>query len=124
MLKVSENKIMINRGDVAVLGVKAKNQNGTNYTFKPGDVIRFKVMGYNECEVVELEKDVIVEEESSEVDIYLSSEDTTIGEVISMPTNYWYEIELNPDTFPQTIVGYDEKGPKLFILYPEGGKTE
>ena len=46
-----------------------------------------------------------------------------IGEVINKPTNYWYEIELNPNTQPQTIIGYDEDGEKLFVLYPEGSDT-
>lgn len=34
--------------------------------------------------------------------------------------DYWYEVELNPETEAQTIIGYDEDGPKIFRLYPEG----
>lgn len=48
-------------------------------------------------------------------------DETKIGEYISKPKEYWYEIELNPETYPQTIIGYDEDGPKVLILYPEGG---
>lgn len=34
-----------------------------------------------------------------------------------MPAQYWYEIQLNKE---QTILGFDDKGPKMFILFPEG----
>ena len=54
------------------------------------------------------------------VTISLSSTDTRIGEIINKPVDYWYEIELNPDTTPQTIIGYDADGPKILKLFPEG----
>jgi hypothetical protein len=54
----------------------------------------------------------------------LSKEDTKIGKKVNKPVDYWYEVELNPDTYPQTIVGYDEDGAKIFKLYPEGVKAE
>ena len=65
-------------------------------------------------------KDTLVEEETTTVNISLNSEDTKIGNLVNKPTKYWYEIELNPDTNPQTIVGYDLEGEKIFMLYPEG----
>jgi hypothetical protein len=43
-----------------------------------------------------------------------------IGDVISKHKDYWYEVVLNDDTLPQTIIGYDEDGAKLFRLFPEG----
>jgi hypothetical protein len=55
-----------------------------------------------------------------EVEIFLGEEDTKIGEVISKPKDYWYEVELNPFDHPQTIIGYDEDGAKVFKLFPEG----
>ena len=78
-------------------------------------------MQYNNPGTIFIQKDVVVKEETTIVDIKLESEDTTIDELIYMPTNYWYEVELNPDTEPQTIIGYDDTGAKLFVLYPEGG---
>jgi hypothetical protein len=63
--------------------------------------------------------DTEVTEEAELVEIELTSEDTRIGEVISKPVDYWYEVELNPDTKPQTIIGYDKDGAKVFKLYPE-----
>jgi hypothetical protein len=73
------------------------------------------------CNCVVLSKDFQAEAESQTVAITLTGQDTKIGEEISKPKDYWYEVELNPDTKPQTIVGYDEDGAKVFRLYPEGG---
>jgi hypothetical protein len=112
--------IHITRGDAAVFKVGAKADNAT-YIFKSGDVVRFKVFAKKNCEDVVLQKDVEATDDETEVEIALNDEDTTIGEVISKPTDYWYEVELNPDTCPQTLIGYDDDGAKVFKLYPEGG---
>lgn len=106
------------RGDAAVFSVGA-NIEGSAYQFRPGDVVRFSVFEKKDCSKVVLRKDVEVAEETELVEIELTSEDTRIGEVISKPTDYWYEVELNPDTKPQTIIGYDKAGAKVFKLYPE-----
>ena len=74
------------------------------------------------CDEVVLSKSVEAIPDTTEVDFKLTTEDTRIGEVINKPVDYWYEIELNPDTYPQTLIGYDEDGPKIFRLYPEGVK--
>lgn len=124
MFKISEDKtIHITRGDIAVFGVKAKT-NGTAYTFKEGDVLRINVTGKKDCERVLLRKNFTVVGDTEEVTITLTGEDTGFGGVINKPVEFWYEIELNPETEPQTIVGYDEDGPKIFRLYPEGGEIK
>ena len=110
--------IHITRGDTGIIAVTA---NDGDYEFKSGDVVRLTVMTKKNCTDVVLRKDVEVTETIKAVEIVLDSEDTKIGGVISKPTDYWYEVELNPDTKPQTIIGYDENGAKLFKLYPEGG---
>ena len=56
--------------------------------------------------------------------MYLSKTDTKIGEVINKPTDYWYEVEVNPHTNPQTIIGYGEEGAAIFKLFPEGDEVE
>lgn len=112
--------IHLTRGDTASFNLTAEN-GGEAYTFVPGDVARLKVFEKKACHCVVLQKDFVVQEESTTVPIALTDEDTKIGEVISKPVDYWYEIELNPDVQPQTIVGYDEDGGKVFRLYPEGG---
>ena len=68
-----------------------------------------------------MQKDFPITEDTKEAYIYLDEEDTKIGEVIAKPRDYWYEVELNPEIQPQTIIGYDEDGAKVFRLYPEGG---
>lgn len=124
MFKINQDKsIYLTRGDIANILVSAKTSDGKLHTFQNGDVVRFKVFKRRDCGCVEIQKDTVVEEEATGVTIYLSKEDTKIGDVISKPTNYWYEVELNPDTEPQTIIGYDEEGEKLFVLYPEGSDT-
>lgn len=108
------------RGDILPLSVTALNEDGTDYIFKIGDVVRFTIYRKKDCSCVELQKDVVVDEQKKEVYIDLTSEDTTIGELISKPAIYNYEVELNPDTAPQTIIGYTvADGPKLFTLTPE-----
>lgn len=111
--------IYITRGDSAAFSVMADNH-GATHTFKPGDVVRFKVTERKNCTNVVLQKDFAVEEETDTVIIVLEKSDTKIGEVISKPVDYWYEVEYNPHTDPQTIIGYDEDGAKIFKLFPEG----
>jgi hypothetical protein len=71
-----------------------------------------------------LQKDVEVAEETQAVQFHLDSADTKFGDVIRKPTEFWYTVELNPDTYCQTIVGHDEDGARIFMLYPEadGGR--
>ena len=115
--------IYLTRGDIAFFTVTADN-NGVNYKFQPGDVVRIKVTEKKACENVIFQKDFPVTEEAEKVEILLTEEETKIGEVISKPTDYWYEIELNPYTNPQTIVGYDDDGAKVLKLFPEGRDLE
>lgn len=112
--------IYLTRGDAAVFSVGANIGNET-YTFQVGDVVRFKVFEKKNCEEVVLKKDIEVTEATELVEIALDSDETKFGEYISKPTDYWYEVELNPEGYAQTIIGYDENGAKIFKLYPEGG---
>ena len=122
MFAINEDlSIDITRGDAAVFSVGAK-VGEENHKFQPSDVVRFSVFGKKDCSNVVLQKDFSVTEETESVEILLTGEDTKIGEVISKPVDYWYEVELNPDTYPQTIIGYDNNGAKVFRLYPEGVK--
>lgn len=112
--------IHVTRGDTAFFSITATDGEN-NYEFQAGDVVRFNVFGKKDCENVVLQKDVEITEATESVDVILDSEDTKIGEFISKPVDYWYEVELNPDGVTQTIIGYDEDGAKVFRLYPEGG---
>ena len=120
MLVVNDDlSIYVTRGDAVAFSVTSE-ENGVLHVFQPGDVVRIKVYGKKDAESVVLQRDFPVFEASESVEIMLSEQDTKFGGVISKPTDYWYEIELNPFTNPQTIIGYDEDGPKIFKVYPEG----
>ena len=107
------------RGDIVFFTVAA-DEDGVKHKFEAGDLIRMKIFGKKNTKNIVMQKDFPVTEETEAVEILLTKEDTKIGEVISKPMDYWYEIELNPLTKPQTIIGYDEDGAKIFRLFPEG----
>ena len=118
--------ISINRGDMLPLTIKLKNKDGSDYFFQKGDVIRFKVFKKKDCNCVEVQKDITVEETSETVDLIITSQEMKIGDIIEKPVEYWYEVELNPDTdFTQTIIGYTlEDGAKILWLLPEGANKQ
>jgi hypothetical protein len=121
MFKVNEDlSIYVTRGDSFTLEVSAYEGDGL-HTFVTGDLIRLKVTEKKNCSKVFLSKEVRVTEPTDVVVIHVEGEETKFDEVISKPTDYWYEVELNPDIKPQTIIGYDEDGAKVFRLFPEGG---
>lgn len=115
--------IYATRGDIVFFSVTAEDD-GVPYEFQAGEVVRIKVFGKKDAENVVLQKDFPVTEATKQVEIFLTEEDTKIGEVISKPKDYWYEVELNPLSNPQTIIGYDEDGAKVFKLFPEGADIE
>ena len=124
MYKVNEDmSIYVTRGDIVILNVKAEFK-GNPYTFQPGDLLRIKVFKKKKATEVVLAKDFPVTAVTQTVQIFLDKEDTKIGNVISKPVDYWYEVELNPLSEPQTILGYDEDGAKIFKLFPEGADKE
>ena len=113
MFKIENDEIHLTRGDKCIIGLSI-----SGYTFKQGDYILFKIYRKKELnkEPV-LPKKVTVDSETTEVEIKLTSEETKVGEPANKVEEYWYEIELNGE---QTIIGYDENGPKKLLLYPEG----
>lgn len=131
MFKVNENdkSIHITRGDGGVIDVTASIPSEDEetppepYIFTPDDVVRFRIVEKNHYDKVILEKDADEITGNTEcVSITLTKAETKIGEVINKIKEYWYEIELNPDSdFPDTIIGHDDDGgAKILKLYPEG----
>ena len=114
-----DNSIYLNRGDILAYSVTAED-NGTPYKFQAGDVLTMKVYGKKDATNVVLSKDFPVENTAERFWLFLSGDETKIGEVISKPKDYWYEVVLNEKTNPQTIIGYFDEGPVLFKLFPEG----
>lgn len=115
-------EIHLTRGNKATLGVKAKvtyvSGNKGQYIFQIGDVVSFAVYekkGLTNPPLVV--KTATVTEETEIVDICLGCDDTSFGEKLNKEKEFWFEVKLNDE---QTLVGYDDDGPKLLILYPEG----
>ena len=117
--------IYATRGDIVCLNVSAvDDRSGEPYEFQPGDILQMKVYVKKDAESVVLQKDFPVPAKTNTVGVFLTEADTRIGEVISKPVDYWYEVTLNPYTNPQTFIGYDEDGAKIFKLFPEGNEFE
>ena len=105
MFKVNDDlTIACTRGDAATFSVAA-NVNDMPYVFRAGDVVRFTVVEKKAYSRIVLQKSVTVAKDTEQVEITLTGEETKIGETISKPVDYWYEVELNPETNPQTIIG-------------------
>lgn len=121
MFTIDEDlSIYVTRGDAVTFAISAKQQDGTQYTFQAGDLVRMTVYVKKKADSIVLQKDFPVTSETKTVEIFLTKNEMKIGDVISKPVDYWYEVELNPLSHPLTIIGYDEDGPKIFRLYPEG----
>lgn len=116
--------IEITRGDYLPLTVNGTDKvTGGAYSFKVGEVIRFKIFDKKDVENVLLSKDFKVESESESVDIEILADEMKIGENLSKKVDYAYEIELNPDTpYTNTITGHTkELGFPILTLLAEGG---
>ena len=123
MFVVNEDKsVYVTRGDYCDIPVPGV-VNGKAYQFQKGDVLRFKATVAKDCNKVVIQREFVVDAAADSFTIHLNDDDTRIGEVISKPTNYWYEVELNPDEDCQTIIGYDDDGPKILRLFPEGAEV-
>ena len=110
--------IYATRGDTVYFPVEKRSGTG-KYLFQPGDIIRIKICEKKNYSKVFLLKDFDVEEETTSVNIFLDKREMKFGELINKPTDYWYEVELNPDTYPDTFIGHNEDGPAVFKLFPE-----
>lgn len=119
MLKIeSDGTISLNRGDKGTITVTA---NDGEYEFQPEDVITLRIFekkGYNKEPL--LEKSIEVSKIVDEVDLILTEEDTLFCQETNKGITYWYSISLNEDV----IVGYDEDGPKQFIIYPAKARRD
>ena len=121
MFRIDKNMtVYLTRGDACLLPIGCKDSEGEPYIFRQGETLRLRIFKKRQYGEVVLSKDTVVTTDTERAQIFLSSEETRLGEVINAPVEYWYEIELNSGTsVAQTIVGYDKGGPKVFRLYPE-----
>ena len=119
MFEIDDDKTLhLTRGDIAQIEIKAEDTEEKPHQFSKGDIIRLVVYGKGEDENVYLQKDVEVSGNTTAVDMFLTKNDTEIGEAISKSKEYCYKFVLNPENAPQTFIGHDEGGPKRIMLYP------
>lgn len=118
-------QIQINRGDSTTFKISAKDTSGTSYEFNTGEKVKLAITERKNEDNVVFEKTITVAEDGYYVYIPISSEESKIGEIINKPVTYWYEISvLTLNNEIQTIIGYDDNGPKEFILNPEAGDAQ
>lgn len=124
MLKVNKEDLTISltRGDSGTLDVTAKDGDGL-YAFKEGDKVVLRVSEAKDAGSSILEVyGFISEEDNTLAQIALNETHTKFGDPISKPVDYWYEISLENSGGTQTLIGYDEDGPKILRLFPEIGE--
>lgn len=126
MIKVEGTTIYCTRGDNGNtlnnnIEFGYEDIDGNPIDFEVGQRVVFKVFDPKNVKNVLIQKEIEIEEICSSIIIPLTDEDTSFGELINKPVKYNYEISIN-DT--GTIIGYDDEGPKEFILLPEGGEKQ
>ena len=93
-----------------------------NYLFQLEDKISFTIInkkGYTKEELLRKEytpRDIGYAAPTDTLEIPLTEEDTKSFPLANKPKTYWYQISLNDST---TVLGYDDDGAKLIIVYPE-----
>lgn len=124
MFKIDKDgtTLLVTRGDKGSIKVKKKISDGVYEPFYKDDVVSFSLKNnFGDSEPV-LRKKVTVQEKTDTVTFEFSKDDTTIGDLISSPVRYQYDIAINDDL---TILGYDDQtGAKYFKLFPEGSNDQ
>jgi hypothetical protein len=70
-----------------------------------------------------INKEIEIDDNLTSYELVLTSEDTYKFDNPSGSDKeeYWYELKLGPDN---TVLGCDERGPKIFYIYPTGKDGE
>lgn len=116
MLKIKNKTIHLNRGDSASIQIACNNS-----SFDIGQKLCMYVMEAGNCENILAQVETDILEESNTATLSITSEATkSLSEPFSHGAKeFWYELELQNGIERTTLIGFDENGPKLFILYPE-----
>lgn len=112
-LEIKGTLIEARRAEERKINYKLKD-----YTFKVGDVLKFKV--YSKGKLSELpifEVETKVTTEYTNVTIIIPEEKMSLFPTLNKETDYWYEIELNGK---KITTGYDKDKEKIFRVYPKG----
>lgn len=122
MQKIDGTTIKLNRGDVLNFTLTLSSSSGEPYVFQDGDKVVFSVYNKNKMsDNAVLLKEFVVSGSQQSVEINCTKKDTKLGDLINKPVEYWYEVELNNE---YTVIGYDDDGAKILMLFPEGSKVQ
>lgn len=119
MIQIDEkdnNHLYITRGDTLVFDMQITDCNGEIYTFGENDIVTFSAYKNLKQQALIL-KDFVAEAGENAIRIEVDSEEMKIGELISTPRNYNYEIILNGVS---TVQGYVPGKRSTLTLLPEG----
>lgn len=102
--------------------IDMKTKEKKEMTIKLNDVISFVVYekkGYTKKEI--LRKDYTLRKigyrkETTTPELPLEEIETKKFPLTNKPVTYWYDIVINNK---YTVIGYDDKGPKKVVVYPE-----
>lgn len=115
-MNIKDNTIEITRGNSLALDIDIADGQD-DYIFQEGDKVAIAIYNRNALNQAPVaSKAVTATTGATTVRITLTSDEMKIGEMKNRAVTYWYEITLNGET----VLGYDENGAKLLILYPEG----
>lgn len=119
MIKIDEkdnNHLYITRGDTLVFDLQICDYNNEIYTFNENDVVTFAIYK-NLKQPAFVLQDFYAESGEDTIRIEIDSEDMKIGDLISSPKTYYYELTLNGVS---TIQGYAPGKRSILTLLPEG----
>ena len=120
MQLIDGTTISINRGNSLTFEYKIKNGD-EYYVFINNDAVTFSIYNaYCMDESALVTKTFYPSFGDTSVTISLTSDEMKIGDMNNLPIDYWYEITLNDET----VTGYDDNGPKIITIYPEGKERE
>lgn len=105
MLKITDNKVMLTRGDTAVLKIEIQKDDGTPYELKPTDTLVMTIKANTTV------KDIIIQKAAVNGVITIAASET---EQLKYGY-YYYDVELRQaDGFVSTIIS-----PHSFVICEE-----
>lgn len=110
------NHLYITRGDDLLFDLQITDTNDKPYMFNKDDIVTFAIYKNLKEPAVVLEN-FYAEDGDESIRIQIDSETMKIGELISSPRVYYYEITLNGVS---TVQGYSKTGKSILTLLPEG----
>lgn len=116
-MKTDGTTIECFRGDSGHIYISKTDSDGNIEKFVKGDRVIFTIKNnFGEIKPV-LRKIFDVQNDTEELELTFTKDDTLIGELISEAVDFEYDISVNGE---HTILGHGSDGAKIFRLYPTG----